>query len=90
MLELDIRKQAVQFVKRLPPKHADQIGRKLALLLINPYPPDSKKLSGLPLLRTDVGEYRIAYQVYGTTLLVPLIGKRNDSDIYRRLERMFR
>jgi len=91
-LTLDIQEPATRFIKRLPKKQAGQIGRKLQALLTQPYPPDRKDLSGFPLalLRANVGEYRIIYQMYGDTLVVVLIGKRNDSDVYRRLARMFR
>ena len=39
------------------------------------------------MLRVDSGEYRIVYTVTEDTLRVVLIGKRNDDEVYRRLER---
>ena len=37
--------------------------------------------------RADIGEYRIICHVAGETLKVVLNGRRNDADVYRRLER---
>jgi mRNA interferase RelE/StbE len=89
-MQLELSRESDRFLARIPKKHAGQITRKIDALLINPYPADSKLLNGIPLYRVDSGEYRIAYCAYGAVLAVVLIGKRNDSDIYRRLERMFR
>jgi mRNA interferase RelE/StbE len=86
MLDLDSR--AKRFIGKLPPKHARQIGDKLAALLGNPFPPDSKRLKKSIYWRADSGEYRIAYKVIGRTLYVPIIGKRNDDEVYRRLRRL--
>ncbi|MEJ0053780.1 MAG: type II toxin-antitoxin system RelE/ParE family toxin [bacterium] len=89
-MRLELSKALDRFLARIPKKHAGQITRKIDELLINPYPIDSKLLSGIPLYRVDVGEYRIAYRAYTTMLVVVLVGKRNDGDVYRRLARMFR
>lgn len=89
MLRIELSKKAAKFLRRLPPKQAKQIARKLVALRQDPRPHDAKKLKGIQeeTLRADVGEYRIIYRVAGDTLQVPLIGKRNDADVYRRLRR---
>ena len=53
----------------------------------NPEPQDSKPLAGFEYRRADVGEYRIVYRFDGDFLFVALIGKRNDSEVYKRLKR---
>ena len=53
-----------------------------------PFPNDSERLKGMDLSRVDVGEYRIIYRVRGDMLDVPIIGKRNDDEVYKRLKRM--
>jgi mRNA interferase RelE/StbE len=88
MLTLKLDKRADKFVQKLVPKHRGQIGRKIADLLVAPYPQDSKRLKGMDWYRVDVGEYRIAYNVFGTVLDIPVIGKRNDGEIYKKLERL--
>ena len=88
MLELDLGKPAERFLKKLPSKHKSQIWRKLFGLQENPYPPDSEKLQGFSYLRADCGEYRIIYAIRHPFLIVRIIGKRNDDEVYKRLKRM--
>mgnify|MGYP001577860146 CR=1 FL=1 len=88
MLEINLDKRADKFTRKLPHKQEGQIGRKLALLLAFPFPHDSKHLKGMDWYCVDVGEYRIIYNVHGNVLDVPLIGKRNDNEVYKRLKRM--
>lgn len=88
MLVLDLEKRALNFLEHLPRKHSAQIARKLVLLLADPYPSDSKLLKGIDMHRADSGEYRIIYRVEKDLLRVYLIGKRNDNDVYRRLDRL--
>jgi mRNA interferase RelE/StbE len=90
MLELDLGKQAVRFLKKLSSKQEGQIWRKLSELQQNPYPQDSRKLQGFPYFRADCGEYRIVYITQGAVLVVRIIGKRNDDEVYKKLERMER
>ena len=45
-------------------------------------------MKGYDIHRVDSGEYRIIYKVIGETLYVPLVGRRNDDDVYKRLKRM--
>jgi len=88
MLELDLEKRAERFLEKLPKKHAAQIARKLLLLLEDPYPSDSKLLHGVSLHRLDSGEYRVIYRVERKTLEVYLVGRRNDGEVYRKLDRL--
>jgi len=89
MLTTDLSRQARRFLKRVHPKHGDRITRKITELSENPNPPDSKQLKGKAAAyqRAEIGEYRIVYRVEGDTLQVFMIGKRGDSDVYRRLAR---
>lgn len=57
-------------------------------LLQNATPHDSAALIGHhPWRRIDVGEYRVIYWFDDDTVHVPLVGKRNDDEIYKRLRR---
>jgi mRNA interferase RelE/StbE len=85
MLKLLVSKKAQKFLDDLPPKQFRQIVRKVFALLENPKPHDSQELRGYPFLRSDVGEYRIIYDVHGDTLRLILVGKRNDEEVYRQL-----
>lgn len=88
MLRIDIGKRAEKYLRTLPKKHVRQVSLKLIELQRDPEPNDSKELVNSAFRRTDVGEHRIVYTFSATTLFIPLIGKRNDDDVYRRLRRM--
>ncbi len=88
MLRLDLTKNAMAFLDKLPPKQFKQVSKKIFSLMVNPKPHDSKKLKGHPYHGTDIGEYRIIYRVEEDVLKVALAGKRNDSAVYKKLARL--
>lgn len=88
MLLLSLSPTALKFLETLPPKQYRQVVRTLFALLRIPTPQDSAALKGFPYWRVDIGEYRIIYRVAGETLRVPLIGKRNDDEVYNALRRL--
>jgi mRNA interferase RelE/StbE len=92
MLKIKVHRTARRFVDRLPPKHRQQVKRKILELSDDPEPPDARPLKGVAaeLWRADVGEYRIIFDVDGQTLRIVLVGKRNDVEVYRRLKRQLR
>ena len=47
-----------------------------------------KPLSGSPYLRLAAGEYRVIYRDDEDVVHIVLVGKRNDSEVYRTLQRM--
>ncbi|WP_232279128.1 type II toxin-antitoxin system RelE family toxin [Rickettsia akari] len=56
----------------------------------NPVPNDSKLLvCYYDFYRCDIGEYRIIYSFNETTIYVILVGKRNDSEMYKVLKNIF-
>jgi len=76
----------------LQPKIAAQIAKKVLALNVDPLPNDSKHLIGYPgYYRVDSGEYRIVYSFNPEEDLVEiiLVGKRNDDEVYKKLERLF-
>lgn len=87
MLSLNLSRKASKFLKKLPPKQAKQIALKIQQLCDNPYPNDSLNLKGYPFWRTDIGEYRIIYNITKDVLEILIIGKRNDDDVYKQLKR---
>jgi mRNA interferase RelE/StbE len=88
-LALKISRQAGRFIKTLPPKQYKQVVSTMLALLANPEPHDSKQLKGSKdnNRRADIGEYRIIYRVENEDLLVLVIGKRNDDEVYKILSR---
>jgi mRNA interferase RelE/StbE len=87
---MDITHDSLKFLRTLDPRQFRQVVTALFRLLQDPEPHDSASLTGFPFRRVDIGEYRIIYHVDGEVLRVPLVGKRNDDDVYRRLRRLSR
>lgn len=93
MVKLDGLETVLDFLKGLQPKIAAQIAKKVLALNVDPLPTDSKQLSGYSgYYRVDSGEYRIVYRFNPNQDLVEviLVGKRNDDDVYKRLERLLK
>ena len=89
MLRIQISKKAQKFLSKLPAKQKNQIAIKIQLLRKCGHCPDSIQLKGSVWYRVDVGEYRIIYDIEADDLLViPLVGKRNDGEVYKRLSRL--
>lgn len=89
MLKIDISKRAQKFLIKLPAKQARQLTTKILELRLNPDPPDATKLKGYEhYRRADFGEYRIIYSIEIDVLMIYLVGKRNDDEIYKQLKRL--
>ncbi|MDA8206374.1 MAG: type II toxin-antitoxin system RelE/ParE family toxin, partial [Thermaerobacter sp.] len=90
-MKLLLSKAARDFLETLRPKQFRQVVTTIFRLLSEPYPHDSKQLKGYPYHRVDIGgEYRAVYEVEGEgdALQVLLVGKRNDDEVYRLLNRV--
>ncbi len=88
MLNVNLSRQASKFLKKLPAKQARQIATKIMELRANPNVHDSIQLKGYPeYRRTDIGEYRIIYNVDNDILNIFVIGKRNDDEVYKIFQR---
>ena len=86
MYKLELTKAAGN-LEQLPAKQFRQVVLSVLKLRQNPEPHDAKGLKGYPeYKRVDVGEYRVIYRAEGDTLIVALIGKRND-EIYKQFKR---
>lgn len=84
MKSLNITKDAMKFIEQLPSKQYRQVASKVFDLLRNPFPQDTKQVKGSNYYRVDIGEYRIVYHLEGDCVKVAVIGKRNDSEVYRK------
>ena len=88
MRRIELSKQAGGFLKQLPAKHARQIIERLDLLAEDAEELPSEILRGYaPMRRLRAGEYRIIFVVESDVVQVRLIGKRNDDEVYKTLER---
>ncbi len=84
-LKINLAKQTnKKFLDKLSPKQFKQIFSKILLLTKEPFPGDSWQLRGDDAFCVDVGEFRIIYEIQNKTLNILLIGKRNDSEVYKK------
>jgi mRNA interferase RelE/StbE len=87
MRRLDITNDAHGFLTKLDAKPFRQIMLSILALLKEPQPHDSKLLTGYPYWRVSAGEYRVVYSFDDVCLFIILVGKRNDNEVYKKLER---
>lgn len=86
--KINLSKQAGDFLLALPPKQCKQCFTSIMHLSKNPKPHDSSKLHGYNhLYRVDAGEYRMVFHFDEETVHISLIGKRNDGEVYKLLQR---
>ena len=74
-----------------PPKHKRQVKDYILNLTNNPRPADIKPFKNYnPYVRGDIGEYRVVfrYDKNPDFITIVLVGKRNDGDVYKRLNRL--
>jgi len=88
MRQLKLYKRTPKFITKLPPKQQRQVAIAVQKLATEVTPHDAKKLQNSDWWRIDIGEYRAIYRWDDVAVHVVLVGKRNDSDVYRKLERM--
>ena len=89
-MKILLSRRAEKVLRKLHPKIYRQVQEKIVRLAHEGLKSaDIKPLKGFHgLWRADSGEYRIIFRIDGDALMISLIGKRNDDEIYRELERM--
>jgi mRNA interferase RelE/StbE len=88
MLKFQISRKAQKFLSKLPSKQKNQVAVKIKDLRQNGHGADSVQLKGSDWHRTDIGEYRIIYDIEEDLLVIALVAKRNDDDVYKKLRRL--
>lgn len=90
MLRIDIWPVAREFLDSLSAKHRLQVTTKIIALAERPHSARFSVLEGFsPLCKLRSGDYRIIFLIDDGTLKVPLVDKRGDDRVYRRLKRLF-
>jgi mRNA interferase RelE/StbE len=88
---IDLSRQAAEFLRGLPPKPARQIAEKLRQLEADPNALPSEALKGYaPMRRLKSGEFRIVFAIEADVIQIRVIGKRNDDEVYKALERAWK
>lgn len=80
--EIQVRPAALRELKRIDHKDQSRIRGAIALLAVDPRPPDAKALRGREGLRIRVGNYRIIYLVQDDRLLVVVVTLGHRRDVY--------
>ncbi|NJE55606.1 type II toxin-antitoxin system RelE/ParE family toxin [Thermococcus sp. 21S9] len=78
--EVVLSRNALKYIKKLPPTDRERIKGALLKLSQNPWFTQYKKLRGYPFYRIRVGDYRIIYSVDedSKTVYVVRIGRREN------------
>lgn len=82
-MKLLITKKAEKELDKLPDSVAKNISEKILLLSKNPFPNNSKKLSGQDNYRMRVGSYRVIYSLNQKTKTVTVLRIADRKTIYR-------
>ena len=91
MLTIKLSKRADKALGKIPAKQTKQIAERIKQLADDPEALPTVELKGYaPWRRAKSGEYRIIYKIDRDILRVALVGKRNDDEIYRLIERFLR
>jgi mRNA interferase RelE/StbE len=87
MRKLVIEKVALKELDGFPAKQYRQVASAIFELLNEPAPHYSKSLQGTAYRRIAVGEYRVIYRTDDESVYVVIVGKRNDDDVYKLMQR---
>ena len=81
---IEFLKTARKELAKLPRQIQQRIAAKIDSLVLDPYPPDSKKLkNGAGRFRVRVGDYRIIYRLEDDRCVVLVIKIGHRRDIYQ-------
>ncbi|NJL57653.1 type II toxin-antitoxin system RelE/ParE family toxin [bacterium] len=81
---IEFLKTAQKELRKLPQEMQQRIAVKIDSLLLDPYPPDSKKLkNGNGRFRIRAGDYRIIYCLEDEQLVILVIKIGHRRDVYR-------
>ena len=80
---ITIRRKAQKSLIKIPEPYQSRIIRTINELADNPYPAQSKKLTGRDAWRIRIGNYRVIYEISNNKLLILVLHIGNRKDIYK-------
>lgn len=85
----NLNPDALAFLKKVEAEFARQILFRILELCQDPYPNDALKLRGTvsAYFRVRVGDFRIIYKIAEDDLVIEVIGKRTDGEVYDEVRR---
>ena len=87
MKKLVVEKAVLKELAGFPAKQYRQVVSAILDLLSNPTPHYSKSLEGSAYRRLAIGEYRVIYRTDEESVYVVIVGKRNDDEVYKLMQR---
>jgi len=82
-MEVRITKKASKQLDKIPSAYAKKISRVLLGLGFNPFPSQSRKLTGEENYRIRVGIYRAIYTIEKRKKIIKILRIKHRKDIYR-------
>lgn len=82
-MKLLITKKAQKELDNIPDPLAKNIADKILILIDNPYPPNSKKLSGQDNYRLRIGSFRVIYTIDNKQKEITILRIADRKTIYR-------
>jgi mRNA interferase RelE/StbE len=81
--KIEFKKTAAIELNSLPNREIKKIVVAINLLVENPRPTISKKLSGSERYRLRIGDYRILYEIENQVLIIYIVKIAHRKDVYR-------
>ncbi len=82
-MKLVVKKSAIKELVKIPKNRRAKIEGQISKLSHNPFPSQSRKLTGKPQYRLRVGDYRVLYVVNKREKIVEILGCLHRKDAYR-------
>lgn len=82
-MEVRITKKASKELDRIPNSLAQKISVQLLALKQNPFPANSKKLTGEENYRIRIGVYRAIYTIDKKKKIIKILRIKHRKDVYR-------
>ena len=82
--KIAIKRNAQKSLSKIPHPFQQQIIESIKHLSDDPYPKNSKKLSGRPAWRIRIGDYRIIYEINNNILNILILVISHRKNVYKK------
>lgn len=80
-----VSKKAGKFISSLDKNTQRRIEGAFAIMSVNPFPANSRKVATSPYHRVRIGDYRIIYEINQGLLRIHVVRIDHQRDVYRNL-----
>ena len=82
--QIEWKRSAVKELEKLSPQNIHRIIKTIETLIDNPRPTNARKLIGSDYTyRLRVGDYRVVYSIFESSLIIEIVKVGHRRDIYR-------